>query len=96
MQHEMLAELAFHGVDQLLILRGAQRGNHQRLCLATGEQRRAMGARQHAHFRQNRAHGLGIPAVDPQTGVQNIVAHDIGFQLLEEPFRLLRVQPFLG
>ena len=44
----MLAVLAFQRVDDLLVLAGAERGDHQSLGLAAGEQRRAVGARQHA------------------------------------------------
>jgi hypothetical protein len=36
------------GIDDLLVATGAQGGDHQRLRLAAGEQRRAVGARQHA------------------------------------------------
>ena len=47
-QHEVLAVLAFERVDDLLVLAGAERGDDERLGLAAGEQRRAMGARQDA------------------------------------------------
>ena len=45
-------------VDVLLVLAGAERGHHHRLSLAAGEQRRAMGAGQHADFRDDVADGL--------------------------------------
>ena len=45
-QHEVLAVLAFQRVDDLLVLAGAQGRDAERLRLAAGEQRGAMGARQ--------------------------------------------------
>ena len=74
---------ALQRVDQLLVLAGAERGHHQRLGFAAGEQRRAVGARQHADFGHDRAHGLEVAAVDALAGVENVPAHDLGFQLLE-------------
>ena len=42
----------------LLVLAGAERGDDQRLGLAAGEQRRAVGARQDADFGDDRADRL--------------------------------------
>ncbi len=67
-------------VDELLVLAGTQRGNHQRLGFAAGEQRRAMGARQHADFGHDRADRLQIASVDAFAGVEDVPAHDLGFQ----------------
>ena len=50
MQQERFFVGALQRVDALLVLAGAERGDHQRLGLAAGEQRRAVGARQHADF----------------------------------------------
>ena len=83
MQHEVLAVLAFERVDDLLVLAGAQRGDAERLRLAAGEQRGAMGARQDAHFGDDLADGLGVAAVDAQAGVQDGVADDVRLQVLE-------------
>ncbi len=63
-QQEALLAGAFQAVDILLVLAGAERGNHEGLRLAAGEQRRAVRARQHVHFRHDRAHGLEVAAVD--------------------------------
>ena len=49
-QQEAFLVGAFQRVDVLLVLAGAERGDHQRLGLAAGEQRRAVGARQDADF----------------------------------------------
>ena len=70
-------------VDVLLVLAGAERGHHHRLGFAAGEQRRAVGAGQHADFGDDVAHRLGIAAVDPLAGVENVPANDLGFELLE-------------
>ena len=87
-QHEVLAVLAFERVDDLLVLPGAERRDAQRLRLAAGEQGGAVRARQHAHLGDDRAHGAGVAPVDAQPGVQDGVADDVGFQLLERhPWR---------
>ena len=82
-KQELLLVGARQRVDVLLILAGTERGNHHRLCFAAGEQRRAVGARQHADFGDDLAHGLGIAAVDALAGVENVPANDLGFQFLE-------------
>ena len=64
MQHETICVLALQCIDFLLITRGAQRGNHQRLGFTTGEQRRTVRARQHAGANGDRAHGTGIAAIN--------------------------------
>ena len=83
MQQEAFLVGALQGVDELLVLAGAERGDHQRLGLAAGEQRRAVGARQHADFGDDRADGLEIAAVDALAGVEDVPAHDLGFEFLE-------------
>ena len=45
-QHELLEVHAGELLDALLVLGGAERGGHQRLGLAAGEERRAVDARQ--------------------------------------------------
>ncbi len=82
-QQEGFLVTALQGVDPLLVLAGAERGHHQRLGFAAGEQRRSMGARQQADFGHDVTHGLEIAAVDALAGVQNVPAHDLGFQFLE-------------
>ena len=91
-QHEVLAALALERVDHLLVLPGAERGDAQRLRLAAGEQRRAMRARQHADLGDDRAHRLGVAAIDAQPGVEDGVADDVGLDLLEQRLGRLGVQ----
>jgi hypothetical protein len=71
-------------VDILLVLAGAEGGNDDGLGLAAGEQRRAVGARQKAHFRDDRAHGREITAVDAALGLEDGAADDLGLQRLED------------
>ena len=82
-QQELLLVGPRQRVDVLLVLAGAERGHHHRLGLAAGEQRRAMGARQHADFGDDVADGLDVAAVDALAGVEDVPANDLGFQLLE-------------
>ena len=55
----------------------------ERLRLAAGEQRRAVGARQDADLGDDRAHGLEVAAVDARAGVEDVPAHDLGLGVLE-------------
>ena len=64
---------------------GAERGDHERLGLAAGEQRRAVGARQHADADGDRAHGARIAAVDARLAVEDLAAHDFRFQRETDP-----------
>ena len=84
MQEERLLVGSVQRVDPLLILTGAERGDHERLRLAAGEQGRAVRARQHAHLRHDRPHGFHVAAIDAPAGVQNIPTHDLRFDLLED------------
>ena len=74
---------ALQRVDELLVLAGAERGDHDRLRLAAGEQRRTVRARQEAGLDDDRPHGDEIAAVDALRRVENVPAHDLGFELLE-------------
>ena len=82
-QHERFFVGPAQRVDPLLVLAGAERGDDDRLRLAAGEQRRAVGARQEARLDDDRAHGDEIAAVDALAGVENVPAHDLAFELLE-------------
>ena len=109
MQQERLFVRSRQRVDVLLVLAGAERGHDHRLGFTAGEQRRAVGARQHADFGDDVAHGLGVAAVDALAGVEDVPANDLGFQFLEHagdaqlvvfrllPFReVVRHHLFLG
>ncbi len=83
MQQEAFLVGAFQGVDELLVVAGAQGGDHQGLGLAAGEQGRAVGAGQDAHFRNDRTHLVQVAAVDALLGQQHVAAQDGGFAFLE-------------
>ena len=68
-------------VDDLLVARGAERGHDERLRLAAREQRRAVRARQDAGADGDRAHGARVAAVDARLAGEDLVAHDLGFEL---------------
>jgi hypothetical protein len=75
-QHEAVFVLAGQRVDALRIALGAQRGHHQRLGFAAREQRRAVGAGQHAVADFDGAHGARVAAVDAGLAGQDLAAHD--------------------
>ena len=83
MEQEALLVGAFERVDVLLVLAGAQRRYDERLRLAAGEQRRAVGARQDADLRQNRSDGRQVAPVDPPLVVEDVPAHDLGLGVME-------------
>ncbi len=84
MQHKVFPILALERVDDLLVLAGAERGHRERLGFASGEQRRAMRARQNADLDRDRPHHAGVAAVDPALAAQHGPAHDLLFQILEQ------------
>ena len=82
-QQELFLVGARQRVDVLLVFAGPERGHHHRLGFTAGEQRRAMGAGQHADFGDDIANGLDVAAVDALAGIEDVPAHDLGFQFLE-------------
>jgi len=62
-KHKAVAITALQCVDDLLIPVDAQRGNYHRLGLTTGEQRRAVRARQHTVTYRDGANGAGMRPV---------------------------------
>jgi hypothetical protein len=84
-QHEGLLVGALERVDELLVLAGAERGDHQRLGLAAGEQRRAVGARQDADLGDDRADRLQVAAVDALARVEDVAADDVASSFLKRP-----------
>src|SRR5215217_7716344 len=79
-QQEVLLLGAFEAIDILLVFAGAEGGNDQRLGFAAGEQRRTVGTGQNANFGNDRADGREVTAVDAQTGVEHVPAHNLGLQ----------------
>ena len=64
MQKEVAARISMQGIDDLLIIARAKRGNHQALGFAARKQSRPVGAWQHAGFANNSAHIAGAASVD--------------------------------
>ena len=91
-QHEGLAALALDGIDDLRIAGGAQRGGHDGLGLAAGEQRRAMGARQELHATRYVPHHRRAAPVDAALSRDDGAAHDRLLELLER-LAHLRLRP---
>ena len=83
MQQEIRAEVSVQRIDDLLVIAGAERGDHQRLGFAPGKQRRAMRARQQADGAVNRADGCQIPPVDALAAIDDLAAQDLALELLE-------------
>ena len=82
-QHEARVGEALQPVDHLLGFLGAERGGDDRLRLAAGEQGRAVGARQEADHRLDRADGLGVAAVDAAAFLEDRAADDVGLEALD-------------
>ena len=96
MQQEVLFVRPFQRVDELLVLAGAERGDHQSLRLAAGKDGGAVGARENADLRQDRAHGRQIAAVDANLVVENIPADHLGLQFVKHVGDQLLVEPGLA
>ena len=77
MQHERLFALAGQGVDDLRIAARAERRRDERLRLAAREQRRAVGAGQHAGLHGDLAHRVHVAAVDARLAREDAAAHEV-------------------
>jgi len=82
-QHERFAVLAADGVHKLRVAARPQCRDHHGLGLATGEQGRAMRARQEADHRLDRADLVELAAVDAAAVLEDRAANDVGFDLLD-------------
>ena len=93
-QHEARVGEALQPVDHLLGVLGAERRGDDRLGLAAGEQRRAVGARKEADDGLDRANRLGVAAVDAAAFLEDRAADDVGLEPLDRLRRghlLLRI-----
>src|SRR5689334_23405452 len=79
----------FERIDILLVVAGAERGHHQSLSLAAGEQCRAMGAGEDADLADDRADVGEAAAVDAGPGLDDVAADDLLLDLLESASDLL-------
>src|SRR5690606_10793386 len=85
----------FERVDELFVFGGAKGGNDQSLGFATGKDGRTVGAGQDADFRQDRADGLEVTAVDTAAGIENVPANDLGLKIVDD-FAQLFLGQFAG
>ena len=84
-QHEALGGLAgLQQFDALGVVLGAQREGHQGLGFAAGEQRRAVGSRQHAGFDGDLADLIEGAAIRTAVVLQHFVAEDALLEGLED------------
>ena len=77
MEHEAIGVLAHQRVDPLLVARGAERGDDDRLRLAAREERRSVRARQHASANADRTHGARVAPVDARLAGEDLIAYDL-------------------
>ena len=84
---ERLLRVAEQRVELLLVVLGAERDGDERLGLATGEQRRAVRARQHAGLDADRADLVGVAAVDALARRQRVTARPLLLELARTPRR---------
>ncbi len=82
-QHEGLFVGALEGVDILLVLAGAERGDGERLGLAAREERAAMGAGQDADLADDGPDRGQVAPVDTRLAVEDARADDLLLRLLE-------------
>ncbi len=95
-QHEAVFVLAGQGVDALGIAFGAQSGHDERLGFTAGEQRRAVGARQHAVADFDGAHGAGVTAIDARLAGQDLAADNTGLDVEQHALDLDAVERHTG
>src|SRR5918993_169915 len=91
-QQEGFLAGALQLVDELLVLAGAERRNHESLRFAAGEHGRAVGAGQNADLGKDLANGLEVAAVEARAGVEDVPAHDLGLHFLEGRLDLLGLE----
>ena len=77
MEHEPLPRLAVDHLDLLLIVRSAEGDGHERLCLTTRKDGRAVGARQNASFDGDVADLVELAAIETAPAFERLVLHDL-------------------
>ena len=83
-QHEAAVGLALDRLDLLRVVFGAERGADERLRLAAREHGRAVDAGQHAGLDPDRADLVEAAAVEALAALEDLVAHDLFLQALED------------
>ena len=75
-------------LEPLLVIAGAERGGDQRLGLAAGEERRAVGAREHAHLAGDGPDLVVRPAADA-AAAHGELAHVVVLEVLDHRLGVL-------
>ena len=91
-QHEALEVFAsFEQLNALFVVLSAERDRDQRLGFAAREERRTMGAGQHAGFAPDVANFVELAAIGTAMRVQHLIAENAFLEVLEDfvGFRLL-------
>ena len=83
-EHEAAVGLALHRLNLLRVVFRAERRGDERLRLAAREHGRAVDAGQHAGFDPDRTDLIEAAAVEPLAALEDLVAHDLFFQVLED------------
>ena len=94
MHDEAIAAFAHDVVDDLFILLGTERGEHQSLRFTTGKEGRTVGTRQNRLTDFDRANRTGIATVNTGLAFENIGANDVGFHFEEDAVNFVHVGNF--
>src|SRR6185436_12493313 len=83
-EHEPLPRFAVDGFHFLLIVGGAKRCGHERLCFAARENCRPMYPWKNANFDRDRSDLVEPAAVQTLATLENFVAENFLFEFLED------------
>ena len=93
-QHEAVVLFFAKTVNDLFILLRAEGGRDESLRFTAGEERRAVGAREHALADFNRANRAGVAAVDAGFAGENLRADEVGFEFEEDAVHFIGIGRF--
>ena len=94
MQHEAVVLFFAKTVNDLFILLRAEGGRDESLRFTAGEERGAVGAREHALADFNRANRAGVAAVDAGFAGENLRADEVGFEFEEDAVHFIGIGCF--
>src|SRR5574344_173348 len=83
-QDEVFAAVAFNVIVHLLVESGAQCGDCERLCFATGKECTSMWTRKHVDFARNWADVFGAASVDAESLLKNACAEELVLNVVEQ------------
>ena len=91
-EHEALVRFFAEAVDDLFVLLRAERRDDKRLGFAAGEEGGAVRARQQPLADFDGANRAGVAAVDAGLAVENLRAHELGFEFKENAVHFVHVR----